>query len=224
MAFHALRTRTAGPRRLIEFHLLVNCEMSLKEAAAVTGNNCGNVNTYLTISGFAPCKSFTAPSGGATYWSQPSPAGIAIALPGTKGRYQGSIVGGPATITVTSGASSTGVPYAGALSATALTTVIAGAPSTARAPSLPAPTGFIATAGACGNNWLNLSWNGSAGATRYTVMDGARTVYSGPGVAVADSGLLLGSTHNYTVIASNVAGNSTPAQTSGTVASACAPN
>ncbi|MFT3879711.1 MAG: cation diffusion facilitator family transporter [Gemmatales bacterium] len=32
MAFHALRTRTAGPRRLIEFHLLVNGEMSLKEA------------------------------------------------------------------------------------------------------------------------------------------------------------------------------------------------
>lgn len=32
MAFHALRTRTAGPRRLIEFHLLVNGEMSLKDA------------------------------------------------------------------------------------------------------------------------------------------------------------------------------------------------
>ena len=32
MAFHALRTRTAGPRRLIEFHLLVPGEMTLSEA------------------------------------------------------------------------------------------------------------------------------------------------------------------------------------------------
>jgi len=187
-------------------------------AAAVTGNNCGNVNAYPAVSGFAPCMSFTAPSGGATDWSQTSPAGIATALPGTKGRYQGSIVGGPATITVTAGADSKGVPYAGAISATAQITVTAGAPF------LPTPTGFTATAGACGNNWLILSWNGSAGATRYTLMERARTVYSGPGLAVADTGLLLGSTHNYTVIASNVEGNSTPAETSGTVANACATN
>ncbi len=185
-------------------------------AAAATGSRCGNVNGYQAVEGFVPCMPFTAPSGGASYWSQTSPAGIATG--GANGRYRGAMVGGPATITVTSGADSTGAPYAGAISAAAQITV------TADAPPLPAPTGFIATAGACGNNWLNLSWNGSARATRYTVMEGARTVYSGPGLAVADTGLPLGSTHNYTVIASSIAENSTPAATSGTVANACASN
>jgi divalent metal cation (Fe/Co/Zn/Cd) transporter len=37
MAFHALRTRRAGPRRFVDFHLLVPGDWSVRHAHEVTG-------------------------------------------------------------------------------------------------------------------------------------------------------------------------------------------
>jgi fibronectin type 3 domain-containing protein len=90
---------------------------------------------------------------------------------------------------------------------------VAGAP-----PSTP--TGFVASPSACGNTWLNLSWNAVSGATSYTVKEGTRTVYSGTGLAISDTGLVLGSSHTYTLTATNANGSSSINAT-GTVSSAC---
>lgn len=104
----------------------------------------------------------------------------------------------------------------GNASATATVTVTApGGPST--------PTGFTASASStCANNWLNLSWNAVSGATSYTVMEGARLVYSGSGTSMSDTGLTSGSTHSYTLTASNSNGTSAATSASGTVYAPCA--
>ncbi len=73
------------------------------------------------------------------------------------------------------------------------------------------PTGFWAGPSVCGTGQINLSWNASAGAISYTVMDGARTVYAGPALAVSDYNLSANSSHTYTITASNNGGTSAPA-------------
>ncbi|MEK7642510.1 MAG: LamG-like jellyroll fold domain-containing protein [Patescibacteria group bacterium] len=92
-------------------------------------------------------------------------------------------------------------------------------------PTIPAtPTGLSAAPSTCGNNWLNISWNAVSGATSYQVYrDGGGTpVYNGSGLSFSDTGLALGSTHSYTVRATNTSGSSPlSASVSGTVASAC---
>lgn len=98
----------------------------------------------------------------------------------------------------------------------------------------PTPTGLTATPSTCGNNWINLSWNISAGATSYQFYrDG-----SGPIEATtlalygcdatscfgSDTGLTLGSTHTYRVRATNTEGSSSQSNlVSAIVASACTP-
>lgn len=85
------------------------------------------------------------------------------------------------------------------------------------------PTGFTATPSTCGNNWLNLSWNSSSGATSYRVLRDGTQVYNGSGTTYSDTGLTAGGTYTYSLTASNSAGSSAPASTSGTVAQACPP-
>jgi len=91
--------------------------------------------------------------------------------------------------------------------------------------SIPAtPTGLSVTPSSCGNNWLNISWNSSSGATSYQVYrDGSGTpIYNSSGTAFSDTGLALGSTHSYTVRATNSSGSSgLSGSVSGTVASSC---
>ncbi|KKQ06502.1 MAG: NOTCH2 protein [Parcubacteria group bacterium GW2011_GWB1_36_5] len=98
--------------------------------------------------------------------------------------------------------------------------------------SIPStPTNLNVSASDCNNAWLNLSWTESANATSYKVYrDGGATPVtlatyscSSGTCSGSDTGLVLGSTHSYTVKASNSAGDSvatSPAK-SGTVASAC---
>ncbi len=96
-------------------------------------------------------------------------------------------------------------------------------------PVPPPPTGLSVTPSvtpsACGQDWLNISWNASAGAVSYQIYrDGGTTpVYDGPLLAFSDTGLTLGSTHSYTVAAKNLAGVQSPlsGSVSNTVAPAC---
>jgi subtilisin family serine protease len=86
------------------------------------------------------------------------------------------------------------------------------------------PTGFQASASTCGNNWLNLSWNASTGATSYKVTRNGIQVYNGSGTSFSDTGLTLGGTYTYTLLASNSVGTSPSVTISGTVANACPPS
>ena len=90
------------------------------------------------------------------------------------------------------------------------------------------PTGLTATASVtpsiCGNDWLNIAWNASTGATSYQVYrdGGATAVYNGSATAFSDTGLVLGSTHTYKVKATNSVGSSALSPSaSGTVAPVC---
>jgi subtilisin family serine protease len=87
-----------------------------------------------------------------------------------------------------------------------------------------APTGFQAVASTCGNNWLNLSWNASTGATSYQVTRNGIQVYGGPGTSFSDTGLTPGTTYSYTLRATNAIGSSPSVSTSGTVANSCTPS
>lgn len=91
----------------------------------------------------------------------------------------------------------------------------------------PTPTGFRADASACGNNWLNLSWNVSPGATSYQVKRGGAVITltgytcNTESCSGSDMGLMAGTTYPYTVTASNAVGTSSAALASGTVSSEC---
>lgn len=84
------------------------------------------------------------------------------------------------------------------------------------------PTGLWAGPSSCGNNWINVSWNSSGGATSYQLYRDGALIYNGAGLSTSDTGLVLGSTHSYTITASNSGGTSpTSAAVSATTASAC---
>jgi subtilisin family serine protease len=96
--------------------------------------------------------------------------------------------------------------------------------ATTPSPSIPppaSPTGFIASPSACGNNWLNLSWNASVDVTSYQVYRNGSQIYNGSATAFSDTGLTLGSTYSYTLTATNSSGTSALVSTSGTVSNAC---
>ncbi len=88
------------------------------------------------------------------------------------------------------------------------------------------PTGFTVVAPTiCGSNWLNLSWNASAGATSYDVYRNGVFVLNTASTAVSDTGLSLGGTYSYTVIAKNAGGSSAATgAASGIVPAACTYN
>jgi hypothetical protein len=86
-----------------------------------------------------------------------------------------------------------------------------------------APTGFGAAPSSCNNNWLNLWWNASSGATNYKVYRSGTLVYNGGATSFSDSGLTLASSYSYTITASNGGGTSGTSSTSATVANACTP-
>ena len=84
------------------------------------------------------------------------------------------------------------------------------------------PTGLNVSPSSCGNNWLNLWWNASSGATNYKVYRGGTLVYDGSGLGFSDTGLTLGTSYSYTINASNAGGTSANSTAvSGTVASSC---
>ena len=86
------------------------------------------------------------------------------------------------------------------------------------------PTGLSVSPSTCGNNWLNISWNTVSGATSYQVYrdGGATAVYNGTSLGFSDTGLTLGSSHSYTVRATNATGSSAlSVSVSNTVSSAC---
>jgi len=84
------------------------------------------------------------------------------------------------------------------------------------------PTGLSVTPSTCSNNWLNLSWNASAGATSYDVYRGGVFILNTASTAVSNTGLTLGQSYSYTVIAKNAGGSSAATgSVSGTVAVAC---
>jgi hypothetical protein len=99
------------------------------------------------------------------------------------------------------------------------------------------PSGFTVAPTSCGNNWLNLSWyppTGGGAPTNYKVYrdGGATPLYNGSGsdiqlgggaMGFSDTGLVAGSSHNYTVTASNAGGTSVPASASGVVTANCTP-
>ncbi len=110
-------------------------------------------------------------------------------------------------------ASGGGAPTCSTLGYSAGTNTQACTPST--------PTGFVASPSTCGNNWLNLSWNASGGATTYNVYRSGVLIYTGSALAFSDTGRTLGSTYSYTITASNSGGTSAAASASGTTAAAC---
>lgn len=84
------------------------------------------------------------------------------------------------------------------------------------------PTGLAATPAACDSKTINVAWGSSSGATSYQLRDGTTQIYSGPGFLFSHTGLTAGSTHNYTVRATNSAGSSGWSSTvSGTAPAAC---
>ncbi len=73
--------------------------------------------------------------------------------------------------------------------------------------SLPVtPTGLVATAKSCGG--IDVDWNAVSGATSYTLKDGVNVVYTGPATSFSHTGLVAGSNHSYSVMATNINGNS----------------
>jgi hypothetical protein len=70
------------------------------------------------------------------------------------------------------------------------------------------PTGLIVGPGSCGTGLINVSWNSVSGATSYKLYDGASLIYSGGNTGYSHTGLAPLSSHSYTVVASNGAGDS----------------
>jgi hypothetical protein len=60
----------------------------------------------------------------------------------------------------------------------------------------------------CDTGTLYVNWNRPAGATSYTLRDGGTVIYTGPDVSFTHTGLTLGSSHSYSVMATNNAGSS----------------
>ena len=83
------------------------------------------------------------------------------------------------------------------------------------------PTNFSASPSSCNNNWLNLSWSPSSGATSYQVYRNGSLIYNNSSTNFSDTGLSLGTNYSYTLTASNSGGTSGSTGTSGTVTIAC---
>lgn len=81
------------------------------------------------------------------------------------------------------------------------------ASSTPSPPSTPsAPTNLTATA--TGPNTVAMTWNGSSGATSYTLRRNGAAVSTTTKTSYTDSGLTPGTNYTYTVLAANSAGTS----------------
>ncbi|OHB15710.1 MAG: hypothetical protein A2566_02085 [Candidatus Zambryskibacteria bacterium RIFOXYD1_FULL_40_13] len=95
----------------------------------------------------------------------------------------------------------------------------------------PRPTGFTASPSACENNWLNLSWDVTPGATMYQIYRGGTLIRDDlsanfdigepSSLGFSDTGLVFNSTYSYTITASNAGGTSQVASASGTVSGLC---
>lgn len=100
--------------------------------------------------------------------------------------------------------------------------VNANAPSTCSGGAPATPTGLSAAPAACGTGQINLSWNPVAGATSYQLRDGGTVIYSAGATSYAHTGLTAGSSHSYTVRATNADGSSSySASASALAPSAC---
>lgn len=118
------------------------------------------------------------------------------------------------TVTASNGAG-TSAPSSTSPVGTSAPDVCGSAPST--------PTGLTVTASStCGTGTINVSWNASSGATSYTLRDGSTTIYTGTSTSFSHTGLVAGSSHSYTVLASNSTGPSSySSAVNGTAPSAC---
>lgn len=85
----------------------------------------------------------------------------------------------------------------------------------------PTPTNFVATTDNCGTGRINLTWSSATGATSYALRRNGVLIYTGASTSYLDSGLSAGTTYSYTLTASNAAGTSAQASTSGTAPLAC---
>lgn len=93
-------------------------------------------------------------------------------------------------------------------SAPATTTVVVSAPPGGGSSAPSTPTGLNATANTCGTKRIDVSWNTSSGATSYTLRDGGIVIYTGYANSFAHTNLAPGSSHSYSVRATNSAGSS----------------
>lgn len=87
------------------------------------------------------------------------------------------------------------------------------APANATAPNVcgtapGTPTGLSASPAACGTGQINISWGNVSGATSYQLRDGGVVIYDGAATSFAHTGLAAGSSHSYTVRATNASGSS----------------
>ena len=91
------------------------------------------------------------------------------------------------------------------------------------APVAPAiPTGLTAQAGATCGSGIIVQWNTSTGATSYTLQRDGSSIYTGSTNSFSDTGVTAGTTHTYSVLATNASGSSDYSSTvSGTAADAC---
>ncbi len=76
--------------------------------------------------------------------------------------------------------------------------------------TLPTTQAVPPIASAVTSTSATLSWAGIAGATNYTVYEGATVVYTGAALSTAVTGLLAGTTHQYTMTYTTAAGVSAP--------------
>ncbi len=102
----------------------------------------------------------------------------------------------------------------GSVAATAPSACGGGVPST--------PTGLNATPAACDTGRIDISWNAVAGATSYQLRDNGSIVYPGASTSYAHTSLSAGSSHSYTVRATNANGSSSySGSVAATAPSAC---
>ncbi len=79
----------------------------------------------------------------------------------------------------------------------------------AKAVSVPGtPSLLSANPGACGSGTINIGWNSVSGATSYQLRDGGTQIYDGATPSFNHTGLTDGSSHSYTVRATNGSGSS----------------
>ncbi len=89
-------------------------------------------------------------------------------------------------------------------------------------PPLQPPTGLTATPGACGTGAITVTWDPVVGATAYQLYEGATLLHDSSTRSFSHTGLAMGSSHTYTVRASNANGASAlSAPVSATTAAAC---
>jgi|GEM_PF-3583561 len=85
------------------------------------------------------------------------------------------------------------------------------------------PTGLTATPAACNSGTINLSWNAVTGATSYDLRDGASVIYSSLNTSYPHTGLVAGSSHNYSVRVTNASGPSVFSTVVPATATSCPP-